>query len=108
MSMHEVVHLDKINLKTLNITFHINCRMQRQKGSLAIGFATFNFGSFENTKYLTCNQELTLLDNNAPIAVGNLKITIQLGCGKLYFGKEFIGIEVLNEKIKRTVIILWL
>lgn len=70
--------------------------MQRQKGSLPIGYAKFNFGSFENTKYLTCNQELTLLDNNAPISLGKLKITIQLGCGKLYFGKEFIGMQINN------------
>lgn len=92
-SVHDVIHLDSLELNKFNINFIISCRTQKQKGLFAIGLATFNLSSFEITKYLTCNQELAImLDCDAPIILGTLKISAQLGCGKLYFGKEFVGI----------------
>lgn len=92
-TIHEIVHLDSLELNRLNIKFTISCRTQRQKGAFTIGIAKFLMSCFENTKYLTSNQELAiLLDCEAPITLGTLKISVQLGCDKLYFGKEFIGI----------------
>lgn len=97
-STHEVIHLDTLELDRLLIKFTISCRTQKQKGVLTIGTAKFKMSSFENTKYLTSNQELAImLDCDAPIVLGNLKVTIQLGCDKLYFGREFIGTCLTNS-----------
>lgn len=48
--------------------------------------------SLFDTRYLSKSQELPLmLSEDVPITLGSLKISVELGCDGLYFGKEFIG-----------------
>jgi hypothetical protein len=91
-SIHDLGSFNKIKLEDAVITFRLSFRNFKQKQPVSLGVAKFNFSSFEVTKNFACNQELTLrLSDNTPIVVGGLKISVQLGCGRLYFGKEFIG-----------------
>lgn len=90
-SIHDIGCLNRINLEDAIVTFRLSFRNFKQKHPLSLGVANFNFSSFEVSKNFTCNQELTLRLQDPPIITGGLKISVQLGCGRLYFGKEFIG-----------------
>lgn len=102
-NIHEIANLNSIELDKLSIKFTISCRTQKQKGISQLGIAKFLLSCFESTKYLTSNQELAImLDCDAPITIGFLKVSVQLGCDKLYFGKEFIGTKdfhLLSEEL---------
>ncbi|XP_044255228.1 uncharacterized protein LOC123005506 [Tribolium madens] len=97
-SIHDIENLSRVKLEDAIITFRLSFRNFKQKQPITLGVAHFNFSSFQVSKNFTCNQELTLrLQGNAPIVVGGLKISVQLGCGRLYFGKEFID-AITNNK----------
>lgn len=86
------MNLDQIDLSAVNIKFQVSCRTLKKKSSDILGYAIFNIGSFLNSKHLSINQNLpVMLNSEAPIIIGTLKVSLQLGCGQLYFGKEFIG-----------------
>lgn len=92
ITIHDVKNLDKCNLDECEIKVKISYRTQKQKNASTLGFAKFNFDSFLISKNLTCNRNLSVyLTESSPIVVGYLKVSLSLGCGKLYFGQEFIG-----------------
>ncbi|KAI4462560.1 hypothetical protein MML48_4g00012375 [Holotrichia oblita] len=105
ISQHDIANLDDIDLAAVNIKFQISCRTLKQKSSNILGCATFNLASFLNSKHLSLNQTLlVMLNNEVPIVIGTLKVSLQLGCGQLYFGKEFIDAIYSNkENIKNTL-----
>ncbi|KAI4462552.1 hypothetical protein MML48_4g00021848 [Holotrichia oblita] len=105
ISLHDIANLDDIDLAAVNIKFQISCRTLKQKSSNILGCATFNLASFLNSKHLSLNQTLlVMLNNEVPIVIGTLKVSLQLGCGQLYFGKEFIDAIYSNkENIKNTL-----
>lgn len=67
----------------------------KQKRSNIIGYVTFHMDSFEVTKNLCCIQEFPIISED--FVLGTLKMTLQLGCGRMYFGKEFVGNNIVNE-----------
>lgn len=92
LSVHDVVNLDKICLRDVNVTFKISCRTLKQRETNVLGVAKFNLGAVELSKYVSCSQRLPVtLDEDSPVVIGHLKVFIKFGCGKLYFGKEFVG-----------------
>lgn len=92
IEIHNVLALDKVNLNDVEISFILNYRTLKNKSFNLLGVAKFNFGSFLTSKYLSCSRALPVFfTEKIPIAVGSLKVSLQLGCGRLYFGQEFIG-----------------
>lgn len=92
VTIHDVKNFDKCNLDECEIKIKISYRTQRQKNASTLGFAKFNLGSFLLSKNLVCSRNLSVfLNENSPIIVGYLKVSLSLGCGRLYFGQEFIG-----------------
>ncbi|GJQ83131.1 hypothetical protein Trydic_g15369 [Trypoxylus dichotomus] len=102
ISLHDVANLSEIDLATVNIKFQISCRTLKQKNSNVLGYATFNLASFLSSRHFSLNQNLlVMLNSDAPIVIGVVKVSLQLGCGQLYFGKEFIdAIHSNKENIK--------
>ncbi|XP_017783933.1 PREDICTED: uncharacterized protein LOC108567779 [Nicrophorus vespilloides] len=107
ISIHDVTNIDSMNLEAVDLVFQVSSRTLKQKGQNILGQARFNMGSFLSTKYFNCNQELVVwLINDAPIMLGTIKINLQLGCGRLYFGKEFldsISIDKQNSILPETI-----
>ncbi|KAJ8937561.1 hypothetical protein NQ314_011796 [Rhamnusium bicolor] len=104
VTIHDVRNLDKLNLDKLEIKFKISQRTAKQKHAGILGFAKFNLGSFLLSKYLTCGRGLSIfLNENTPIVVGTLKVSLQLGCGRLYFGQEFI--DAVSTTKRNSVIL---
>lgn len=92
VALHNLKHLTDLNICNTLIQFKITFRGYAQKQFHLLGCATFNFGELLLQKNLTCYKGLSLeINNNTPIVVGTLKVLFQLGCGRLYFGPEFIG-----------------
>lgn len=90
--MHDVTNFEKISLPDIDITFKISCRTLKQKETNVLGVAKFNLSVVELSKYVSCSQRLPVtLSVNSPMVVGHLKVFVKLGCGRLYFGKEFVG-----------------
>lgn len=84
--------MSEIDLAAVNIKFQVSCRTLKQKQGNILGYAMLNMASFLNARHLSLNQNLlVMLNSDAPIVIGTLKVSLQLGCGQLYFGKEFIG-----------------
>ncbi|KAK9878727.1 hypothetical protein WA026_023604 [Henosepilachna vigintioctopunctata] len=91
-SVHNIENVDHINLQGIEMKFRISCRMMKQKNATLLGCATFKFEKFYSTSSLTCIEELPIIYNdNLPIVVGKLRILLEMGYGKVYFGKEFIA-----------------
>lgn len=92
IELHNLKKLTEISINSSQIQFKIRYRGYKQKKFILLGVSTFNFQELLLQKKLTCAKGLILQQNtNLPIAVGTLKILIQLGGGELYFGQEFIG-----------------
>lgn len=90
--MHDVSNLNKISLRNVDITFKISCRTLKQKETNVLGFAKFNLETVELSKYVSCSQRLPItLSEDSPVVIGHLKVFVKFGCGRLYFGKEFVG-----------------
>lgn len=98
VSVHEITGLETTNLNKCELKFKLTYRNNKQKNSSLLGFAIFHFNVFEVAKNLTCHRAISIvLNEKVPIVLGTLKLTVQLGCGKLYFGKEFIDAIDSND-----------
>lgn len=92
-----MTNLDKINLRNVDITFKISCRTLKQRETNVLGVARFNLGVVELSKYVSCSQRLPItLSEDSPVVLGHLKVFVKLGCGRLYFGKEFVGKRIFG------------
>ncbi|XP_066246951.1 uncharacterized protein [Euwallacea similis] len=102
--VHSVCNLHKCNLEDYDLTFTIRYKSSFQNKSEQLGIAKFNFGVFNNTKNASSGKTLSIYLNEASsISVGSIKVTLQLGAGKLYFGQEFIGAALQRENSAVTV-----
>lgn len=91
-SIHDVENVPSAIEKNISIDIFINYRNPRQKNATLFGCAKFYLNSFEYSENLICNRGIIVqLDENTPLELGILKISVQLGCGRLYFGKEFLN-----------------
>lgn len=91
-SVHSIQNLDKISLGGIKLKFKITCRTMKQKSVIPIGSGVFNFQKLESCPTLTCTDTIPVnFDNSVPIVLGSLRVTVQMGYGKLYYGNEFIG-----------------
>lgn len=91
ISVHDI-NLNEVNLDGIDLKFYISFRSFKQKSNISLGCAKFNFSLFETNKNLTCTKDLNIcLNESTPLVMGTLKVSIQMGCGRLYFGKEFMG-----------------
>ncbi|KAF5286741.1 hypothetical protein FQA39_LY04163 [Lamprigera yunnana] len=95
-SVHEITNLQQLDLNSIEIKFQVSSRMMKQKKPNVLGYATFNMRLFEITKDMCYMEYLPILSED--FILGTIKITIQLGCGKLYFGKEFVDFVNNNRK----------
>lgn len=87
-------NLNVVNLEEVDVVFNITARTLRQKKSIILGAAKFNLIEVCNSPFLSCLQEVPVfLTGDSPIVVGIIRIQLQLGCDRIYFGKEFIGIK---------------
>ncbi|RZC39019.1 C2 domain-containing protein 3 [Asbolus verrucosus] len=103
-SVHDIPNLSKVKLDDLAIKFRLCFRNFKQKHPISLGFARFNFNSFEVMKNFTCSQELAFkLNESTPLVVGALRLSVQLGCGRLYFGKEFIGGDAITNNKENSI-----
>ncbi|KAL3266642.1 hypothetical protein HHI36_010805 [Cryptolaemus montrouzieri] len=100
-SMHNIKNVDQINLEGIEMKFQISCRTMKQKNVAPLGSAIFNFSRFESSPSLTCIEELPInFNDNVPIVLGKLRVTLQMGCDRIYFGREFIA--SFEEKLENT------
>lgn len=90
-SIHLVSNIKLLDLSNVKIEFEVSLRSMKQRVALLIGKAVFNLGTLTANQFLSCEQELVLVNESAPVVLGSLKVSFQFGCDKLYFGKEFIG-----------------
>lgn len=89
--IHKLKKLSQADIHNYDIEFKVSYRSHGQQFNF-FGCATFNFGELLNQANFECSKNLNLnVDKNIPITIGCLKVLFQLGCGKLYFGSEFIG-----------------
>ncbi|KAJ8945065.1 hypothetical protein NQ318_005245, partial [Aromia moschata] len=104
VTIQDVKGLDKLDLEGQELKFKISYRTARQKTASLLGVARFSLGSFLCSKNLTCHRGLAVfLNENSPIVVGTLKVSLQLGCGRLYFGQEFI--DAINSTKRNSVVL---
>nr|CAI5849123.1 unnamed protein product [Callosobruchus analis] len=91
VSIHNIQNLTSVGLDQINLEFKICYRCPKQKSSYILGCTKFSFGEFIESKGLTCSRNLSVfISNKTPIVIGTLKLSVQLGCDRLYFGQEFI------------------
>lgn len=90
-SIHLISNVNLLDLSNVEIEFRVSFRSMKQRVALLIGKAVFNLGTLTVNQFLSCEQELVLVNESAPVVLGSLKVSFQFGCDKLYFGKEFIG-----------------
>ncbi|XP_025835098.1 C2 domain-containing protein 3-like [Agrilus planipennis] len=101
--VHDVINLNEVNLKAIDLKFKVSSRSPNQKLSCILGTAVFNLGLLEISKNLSCTQDLPI-NGEIPINVGYLNVSIQFGCGRLYFGKEFIDAVTINSAKETHVV----
>ncbi|CAH0561232.1 unnamed protein product [Brassicogethes aeneus] len=95
-TLHDITNIENINLHKCDLKFKITYKNNKQKTSALLGYAIFHFNCFEVSKNLTSSRGLSIiLNEKTPIVLGILKVSLQLGCGRLYFGKEFI--DAIND-----------
>ncbi|KAK4880800.1 hypothetical protein RN001_008946 [Aquatica leii] len=83
-STHDIVNLQQVNLSAIELKFQISTRAMKQKRSNILGYAVFNM------------KHLPIMSDD--FVLGTIKVTVQLGCGRLYFGKEFVEFIETNRK----------
>nr|XP_022906378.1 uncharacterized protein LOC111418148 [Onthophagus taurus] len=99
ISLHEIQHIENVNLQTLEIKFQISSRTHRQKSINVLGTATFNLNLLLENENFTANNDLLIFQNEAPIVIGKLKIGLEFGCGQSYFGENFLRtLDPLKER----------
>ncbi|KAK5643591.1 hypothetical protein RI129_007436 [Pyrocoelia pectoralis] len=95
-SIHDIANLLQFNLKTIDIKFQVSSRTMKQKRANVLGSATFNMSLFEITKNVSYTDDFPIISED--FVLGTVKITLQLGCGRMYFGKEFVEFIDTNRK----------
>lgn len=104
ISIHDVDNICTAINENISITFNINYRNSKQKSASRLGCAKFYFSTFDLTRNLTCNRGLIVqLNDSTPVVLGVLKISVQLGCGRLYFGKEFL--QAVNTNNTKSIVL---
>lgn len=99
ISVHDVANLNAIDVQKFQIDFIVSSRTLKQKNVNILGTAVYNLSSLLASKHLTSSERLILyLKEESPIIMGTLKVTVKLGCGKLYFGKDFVGRFYANSR----------
>lgn len=89
----------KCFLPDAQIKFTVSCRTIRQKGINVLGVAKFCFTSALLAKNLSCSLKLAVfLKDESAINVGFLKVCVKFGCGRIYFGKEFVNAVFDDEQ----------
>ncbi|KAH1026500.1 hypothetical protein HUJ05_000163 [Dendroctonus ponderosae] len=95
--IHSICNLYNCNLEDHDISFVVRFKSSSKKKAEQLGVAKFNFGAFTHSPTASCGKTLPIfLSEDSTISVGTLKVTLQLGAGKLYFGQEFLD-AVLNK-----------
>ncbi|KAL1509796.1 hypothetical protein ABEB36_004478 [Hypothenemus hampei] len=90
-SVHSVSNLYNCDLEDHDLVFTIRYKRTGQKKSEQLGIAKFNFGYFNNSKTFSTGKTVPIyLNEKSTITIGILKVTVQLGVGKIYFGQEFL------------------
>lgn len=91
-------------LANAQIQFTVSCRTMRQKGVNVLGVAKLSFKNAQSAKNLSCTLKLPLfLKDESAINVGFLKISVKFGCGRIYFGKEFVDIMLDGQENNEVV-----
>ncbi|XP_060531036.1 uncharacterized protein LOC132704799 isoform X2 [Cylas formicarius] len=102
--VHEISNLHELDLHKLEMCFKISCRSKMQKISEPFGVAKIFFSTIEQGENFSVTKNIPIyISEVSPIIVGHLKITIQLGSNRLYFGKEFVGAATLSNRHYETV-----
>lgn len=97
VSLHDVTNLSSETLQKAEIDFTVSCRTPKQKNINILGIATFKLSTLQLSKYVTVTESIVLyMKQQFPVVLGTLKVTVKFGCGKLYFGKEFVGMFCTN------------
>ncbi|KAH1019281.1 hypothetical protein HUJ04_009124 [Dendroctonus ponderosae] len=95
--IHSICNLYNCNLKDHDISFVVRFKSSSKKKAEQLVVAKFNFGAFTHSPTASCEKTLPIFfSEDSTISVGTLKVTLQLGAGKLYFGQEFLD-AVLNK-----------
>ncbi|XP_072754790.1 uncharacterized protein [Anoplolepis gracilipes] len=81
--------------KNFSLKFKIFVRHLNQKFPTELGFGSMNINDITNTVNLSSTQRVVII--NKGIKIGDLKVTVELGCDFTYFGKEFVD-AVMSAK----------
>ncbi|XP_076255909.1 uncharacterized protein LOC143193530 [Rhynchophorus ferrugineus] len=99
--IHNVINISLCGEEEWCINFIIKYKNSINKTFQLLGVAKFNMENLIYKEDLTCSETLPIyLTEKSPIVIGTLKLTIQLGCGRVFFGKEFI--DAVNFKYKTS------
>jgi len=71
------------------LRFKVFVKHHNQKLPIGLGFGFINISDITNTTNLSSTQCIVIV--NKGIKIGDLKVTIELGCNFIHFGKEFVG-----------------
>lgn len=69
--------------------FKVFVRQLNKKLSTELGYGSINIRDIVNTTNLSNTLQINIV--NKGIKIGELKVTIELGCDFIHFGKEFVG-----------------
>ncbi|KAG5312923.1 C2CD3 protein, partial [Acromyrmex insinuator] len=90
--------------KNFPLRFKVFVKHHNQKLPTGLGFGFINISDITNTTNLSSTQCIVIV--NKGIKIGDLKVTIELGCDFIHFGKEFVdaviskkeNLPILNKK----------
>lgn len=89
-SVHEIPpSYSKLRLPLKFKLFH---RHLNQRTPTEFGLGSICISDAVHSEHLSVTQRLAIV--NKGIKVGELKVTLELGCDRIHFGKEFVG-EIL-------------
>ncbi|XP_018058341.1 PREDICTED: uncharacterized protein LOC108693737 [Atta colombica] len=91
--------------KNFPLRFKVFVKHHNQKLPIGLGFGFINISDITNTTNLSSTQCIVIV--NKGIKIGDLKVTIELGCDFIHFGKEFVdaviskkeNLRILNKKV---------
>ncbi|XP_018360979.1 PREDICTED: uncharacterized protein LOC108759829 [Trachymyrmex cornetzi] len=81
--------------KNFSLRFKVFVKHYNQKLPTGLGFGFVNTSDITNTTNLSSTQCIVIV--NKGIKIGDLKVTIELGCNFIHFGKEFVD-AVISKK----------
>ncbi|XP_018309103.1 uncharacterized protein [Mycetomoellerius zeteki] len=90
--------------KNFPLRFKVFVKHHNQKLPTGLGFGFINISDITSTTNLSSTQCIVIV--NKGIKIGDLKVTIELGCDFIHFGKEFVdaviskkeNLPILNKK----------